>query len=299
MLSTTSSAPASCVSSAIAAMSAMPSSGLVGVSSQTTFVVGRTARPARRRRRARPRACARAPSGPAPSRTAGRCRRTRHPGSRRGRPGRRRCAAGCPPRRARTRTQGRAGRPRSRPGTPPARCGWGWRCGCTRSRRAARRPRPACRSRSGRSAGRRPRSAGPAPGRRGSRASRSAWGQGMASAPCRWSRLGSLAWSRSPSRCAPRGWTCGLSRRATSTTSARCTAVRTSTATCTPRLRTRAGCATTSRRRSPHRALAAAGDGLALLAVLRETGEAVGDRRVVLGQRGAPDRGDRLRREAR
>ncbi len=38
MLSTTSSAPASCATSASAAMSAMPSSGLVGVSTHTILV---------------------------------------------------------------------------------------------------------------------------------------------------------------------------------------------------------------------------------------------------------------------
>ena len=45
VLSTTSSAPASWASSAIAAMSAMPSSGLVGVSTQTTFVRRAAGRP--------------------------------------------------------------------------------------------------------------------------------------------------------------------------------------------------------------------------------------------------------------
>lgn len=43
VLSTTSFAPAVCATSAIAAMSAMLSSGLVGVSIQTTLVLGRIA----------------------------------------------------------------------------------------------------------------------------------------------------------------------------------------------------------------------------------------------------------------
>ena len=43
MLSTTSSAPQSCASWASAAMSAMPSSGLVGVSTQTILVFWVTA----------------------------------------------------------------------------------------------------------------------------------------------------------------------------------------------------------------------------------------------------------------
>ena len=42
-MSTTSSAPASWVSAAMASMSAMPSSGLVGVSSHTIRVSGRSA----------------------------------------------------------------------------------------------------------------------------------------------------------------------------------------------------------------------------------------------------------------
>ena len=43
MLSTTSSAPASCATAAVRSMSVMFSSGLLGVSHQTTRVVGRIA----------------------------------------------------------------------------------------------------------------------------------------------------------------------------------------------------------------------------------------------------------------
>ena len=56
---------------------------------------------------------------------------------------------------------------------PRARCGSGWPSGCTRSRRAARRRRPACRCWSRRSAGSPRRSSGRARSPRGSPASRS------------------------------------------------------------------------------------------------------------------------------
>ena len=125
MLSTTSSAPASCATAASAAMSAMPSSGLVGVSTQMIFVLGRiAARTAsdvgdlRRRVHSRPQRSR-------PWRTAGTCRRTRRPGSPRGRPAGTPSAAGCPRRPGRWRRRARAGRPPARPGTPGARRGSG------------------------------------------------------------------------------------------------------------------------------------------------------------------------------
>ena len=68
--------------------------------------------------------------------------------------------------------EARAPPPRAPRARPRARCGWGWPSGSTRSRRAARRRRPACRSRWRRSAGSPRRWWGPARSRRGSRASR-------------------------------------------------------------------------------------------------------------------------------
>ena len=79
----------------------------------------------------------------------------------------------CPRRPGRTRRRTRARPPRAPPGCPRGRCGSGWRSGCTRSRRATRRRRPACRSTSRRSAGSPHPSWGPARSPRGSRGSRS------------------------------------------------------------------------------------------------------------------------------
>ena len=79
----------------------------------------------------------------------------------------------CPRRPGRRRTRSRAPPPPGPRWRPRGRCGWGWRSGCTRSRRAARRPRPACTSRSRRSAGSPRRSSRRARSRRGSHASRS------------------------------------------------------------------------------------------------------------------------------
>ena len=192
---------------ATAAMSAMPSSGLVGVSTQTTFVLpGRIAArngvdvvPVGRRE-------ARGPSGScdlgeqpvgAAVRVVGDDDVVAGLAAA--------CAAGCPRRPARRRRPARGGRPRARRGTPPARCGSGWRCGCTRSRRAARRRRPACRSRSGRSAGRPRRSSGPAPGRRGSRGSRSAWPQRRPSVAAATDRIGRVLEPTPRAHAAPGG----------------------------------------------------------------------------------------------
>ena len=116
----------------------------------------------------------REPPRPArPCRRAGTCRRTRRRGAPRGR------RAGRAPR---TRVSSAASPEANAkpalplldapPARPRGRSGWGWRSGCTRSRRAARRRRPACRSRSRRSAGSPRRSWGPARSPRGSRASR-------------------------------------------------------------------------------------------------------------------------------
>ena len=116
-----------------AAMSAMPSSGLVGVSTQTIFVSGgsppRTA--------SRSETCAgvnvQPPAlgdlGEQPVRAAVRVVRDHHVVTRAGR----RRAAGCPRRPGRWRRRARAGRPPARPGTPGARPGSGCRSGCTRS----------------------------------------------------------------------------------------------------------------------------------------------------------------------
>ena len=82
-------------------------------------------------------------------------------------------AAGCPRRRDRRRTRSRAPPPRPPPAPLRGRSGWGSRCGCTRSRRAGRRPRPACTSRSRRWAGSPLRSSGPARSPHGWRGSRS------------------------------------------------------------------------------------------------------------------------------
>ena len=70
------SAPAACATSATAAMSMILSSGLVGVSTQTTGVSAGRRRGARRGRSG-PRRRTRAPSGSAPWRSAGMCRRRR------------------------------------------------------------------------------------------------------------------------------------------------------------------------------------------------------------------------------
>ena len=125
--------------SATAAMSAMPSSGFVGVSHQTTRVVG----PQRRAQGVEvgevDRRVLDAPRREhlvdQPERAAvgvvrdddvvaGAQQHAQQDVARRPSP---------------TRTRGRAGRPPARPGTPAARCGWGWRCARTRSPR----PRPA------------------------------------------------------------------------------------------------------------------------------------------------------------
>ena len=181
MLSTTSSAPRSCASSASAAMSAMPSSGLVGVSHHSTLVAGvNAARTASRSPRCTG-GVLDAPAGSAPWRTAGSVPPYASSGSTTWSPGPQHGAQQrCPRRPARRRTPARARRPRARPGTPPARSGSGWPSGCTRSRRAARRPRPACTSRSGGSARPPTRCSGPAPAPRGSPASRT-----RTARPCR------------------------------------------------------------------------------------------------------------------
>ena len=81
---------------------------------------------------------------------------------------RRRAGAAARPRRpARRRRRSRGRRPRARRGGSRARCGWGCRCGCTRSRGACRPP-PAGRSWPARSAARPRRS----PGRAGRRRAR-------------------------------------------------------------------------------------------------------------------------------
>ena len=119
---------------------------------RSTFVVGRTAARTASRSAERHRRVLEAPVARAPARPAGTCRRRRRRAGSRDRPGGTPCAAGCPRRPGRWRRPARARRPRARPAPPRARSGSGWRCGCTRSRRAGRRRRPACRSRSGRSA---------------------------------------------------------------------------------------------------------------------------------------------------
>ena len=163
-------------------MSAMPSSGLVGrldpdhlrlgsvIAARDRVEVGQ-----------RDRGVGRPPSAGAPCRRGGGCRRTRRSGAPRGRPGRAGRGPRCPRRPGRRRTRTRAPPPPAPRGCPRARCAWGWRSGCTRSRRAARRRRPACRSRSRRWAGSPPRSSGPARSPRGSHASRS-----QTSARCSW-----------------------------------------------------------------------------------------------------------------
>ena len=174
VLSTTSSAPASWATAASASMSPMLSSGLVGVSTQTSLVSpGRIAARTASTSDTGAGGVREAPRLARPWRTAGRCRRTRRRGSPRGR-------------RARTAPRSRvcsAARPLAnakpalallerRDGALERGAGGVRACGSTRSRRAARRRRPACRCWSRRSAGSPRRWSGRARSRRGSRASR-------------------------------------------------------------------------------------------------------------------------------
>ncbi len=142
MLSTTSSAPRSWATCASAAMSAMLSSGLVGVSTQIDLRVVRADRRPHRvdvvDRRGRPvQPPALGDLGEQPVRAAVRVVRDDH------------VVAGCaqrPQQRVLGRQparegQRRAGRPRAPPGTPAARPGSGCRSGCTRSRAAGRADR--------------------------------------------------------------------------------------------------------------------------------------------------------------
>ncbi len=109
------------------AMSAMPSSGFVGVSTQTIRVRVVHRPPGPRPRRTLGRGPLQAPALRRPGRRAGTCRRTRRPGSPRGHRACRPYAAGCPRPPGRWRTPARAGRPPARPGTPAARRGSGCR----------------------------------------------------------------------------------------------------------------------------------------------------------------------------
>ena len=200
MLSTTSSAPASWATAASASMSPMLSSGLVGVSTQTSLVSPGPDRGAHRvdvgdRRRAVLEApdlldLVEEPEGAA-VRVVGDDHVVAGPAAPRG--------PGCPRRPGRRRTRSRAPPPPGPRSRPRARCGSGWRSGCTRSRRAARRRRPACRSRSRRWAGSPRRSSGRARSPRGSHASRS--------------RTCSCAAARSWAEATERGGVTGRARR--------------------------------------------------------------------------------------
>ena len=125
MLSTTSSAPASWASAAIAAMSAMLSSGLVGVSIQTSLVAGRSAAAHRVEVVDRRRGVVQAPVlrdlVEQPVGAAVGVVRDDHVVAR---PADRR-AAGCPRPPARRRRRARAAAPPAPPGKSPARCGSG------------------------------------------------------------------------------------------------------------------------------------------------------------------------------
>ena len=128
-------------------MSAMPSNGFVGVSTpDRPGCVGRTAARTASRSPSGTAVCSRPQRSEHLARTAGTSRRTRRPGCTTWSPG------------GSTSQQGVLG---GKPGGEgEAACaalergagtlqrgrGSGWRCGCTRNRRAGRRPRPACRS---------------------------------------------------------------------------------------------------------------------------------------------------------
>ena len=174
MLSTTSSAPASCATPASASMSPMLSSGLVGVSTQTSRGLAgpdRGARP-RRRRTTGAAVCSQPPRlldlGEQPVGAAVRVVGDDHVVAGRAQRLQQRVLGREPA----GEREARARPPRAPRGSPRGRCGSGWRGGSTRSRRAARRRRPACRCWSRRSAGSPRRWSGRARSPRGSRASR-------------------------------------------------------------------------------------------------------------------------------